>query len=87
MNTELEIMLEEAVPHTANVELDVLNEDFHDKVLSNLFLAHFRFCWSWPAYSTDLNPYDYSLCSLLTGIFYRNYKHTFKELKQEILLL
>jgi hypothetical protein len=50
-----------AQPHTANAVLDVLNENFDDRVLSNHFPEWFGYGRSWPPYSPDLNPCDYFL--------------------------
>jgi hypothetical protein len=50
-----------ARPHTANAVLDVLNENFDDRVLSNGFPERFGYWWSWPPYSPDFNPCDYFL--------------------------
>jgi hypothetical protein len=73
-----------AQPHIANAVLDVLKENFDDRVLSNHFPQWFEYGWSWLPYSPDLNPCDYFLRGFLKDTVYKNNPHTIKELKQEI---
>jgi hypothetical protein len=79
------VVLEECAAPGANVVLDVLNENFDDRVLSNCFPEWFRYGWSWPPYAPDLNPCDYFLWGFLKDTVYKNNLHTIKELQQEIL--
>jgi hypothetical protein len=73
-----------AWPNTANAVLDVLNEHFEDRVLSNCFPKWFRYRWSWPLYTPD-NPCDNFLWGFLKDTVYRHNLHTPEELKQKIL--
>jgi hypothetical protein len=65
--------------------LDVLNEHFIGRMLCHCFHEWFRYGWSWPLYSPDINPYDYFLWGFLRDTVYKNGPHTIEELKQEIL--
>jgi hypothetical protein len=60
------------IGHIANTLLDVLNEHFDDRVLSNHFPERFGYGWSWPPYYPDLNPCDYFLWGFLKDTVYKN---------------
>jgi hypothetical protein len=68
---------------TANRVQDVLNQHFHDRVLNNQFPACFRYGWSLPVYSSNLNPCDFFLWVLLKNTVYRNNPHATHDLKQD----
>jgi hypothetical protein len=73
-----------ARPHTANAVLDVLNENFDGSVLSNRFPERFGCGWSWPPYSSDVNPCDYFLWGFLKDTVSKNNPHAIEELQYEM---
>jgi hypothetical protein len=64
-------MLAGARPHTANVVLDFLHDNFASRVISNRFPDRFAYEQNWPQNSPDLNPCDYFLCGSLRERLFR----------------
>lgn len=70
--------------HAVVAVLDIHDEHFDDKVLSNCLPNSLDICG--PGHHTlwDFCPCDYFLWGFVKDTIYRNKWHTFKELKQEI---
>jgi hypothetical protein len=61
-------MQDGARPHTANV-LDFLHDIFDSRFISNRFADRFACGQNWPPNSPDLNPCDYLLFNLHSGVW------------------
>ena len=64
-------MQDGATPHTANIVLDYLSENFGERVLSRKYPEKTRCGITWPAHSPDFNPLDYFLWGHLKSKVYR----------------
>jgi len=73
-----------ARPHTANLTLDMIHDEFSDRVLSNRYPERFGEGHHWPPYSPDLNPCDFFLWGYLKDRVYQNNPHTVEELEAAI---
>lgn len=82
---ETYFMQDGAKPHTSNVLMDYLNENFEERVISGRYRERFGYGLSWSAYSPDLNPCDFFLWGYLKSRVYMNRPKTIDELKSEIL--
>jgi hypothetical protein len=52
-------------PHATDTVMDILNSDFHYQIISNWCHDWFGVRWSYPPYSSDINPCDHFWWSLL----------------------
>ena len=67
-----------ATPHTANITLEWLDEQFSDRLISR------RRDTEWSPHSPDLSPPDFYLWGLLKDRVYQNNPKTIAELKLAI---
>jgi hypothetical protein len=65
--------------------LDVRNEYFGDRMLSNRFPERFLYGWPLRPSIPDPNPCSHFIWGFLEVTLYRNNLHTIKELKKDIL--
>ena len=73
-----------ARPHTANRNLDFLNHQFRERVLSNRYPERFNEGHHWPPYSPDFNPCDFFLWGFLKDRVYQNNPKTIQQLEGNI---
>jgi len=58
-----------AKPHTGNATLDILKEYFQERVISARYRERYGYGLTWSAYTPDMNPCDFFLCSYLKSRF------------------
>lgn len=73
-----------APPHSTNMILDYLRDNFGDRVIARNFTTRFGDGYEWPPYSPDLSPLDFYLWGYIKDSVYSNRPRTLEELKSAI---
>ena len=84
MNTQW-FMQDGARPHTANLVLDLLHENFENRVMSNRFPERFHGGSMWPPHSPDLNPCDFFLWGFMKEQIFRENPTNLLQLRAAII--